>query len=392
MYHDKSSIIAALFMTILILMYHYKNSITTTFRRRQSISALAKPQPPKLRHHQITHSMPPEKVEVFKSLESWASKYVLPLLKPVDTCWQPNELLPDSAKPINDFMDETRALRDRTIGLPDEYFVVLVGDMITEDALPTYQTMLNSFDGIQDQTGASPSPWATWIRSWTAEENRHGDLLRTYLYLSGRVDMLMIDRTVQYLIGAGMDIGLENNPYQGFVYTSFQERATFVSHGNTARLAKDGGDPVLAGICGTIAADEKRHENAYVRIIEKLLEIDPNETMLAIGNMMRKKITMPAHLMYDGQNPRLFKHFSYVASRLGVYTLDDYADILEFLIRRWRLETLEGLKGDGRCEQEFVCSLAPKIRKLREREDERAKKVEPQGLKFSWIFNKEVII
>ena len=32
----------------------------------------------------------------------------------------------------------------------------------------------------------------------------------------------------------------------GFVYTSFQERATFVSHGNTARLAKEGGDPVLA--------------------------------------------------------------------------------------------------------------------------------------------------
>ncbi|KAI3457335.1 hypothetical protein Pfo_013998 [Paulownia fortunei] len=364
----------------------------TSSRRRQPISAIAKRPPPMLRHHQITHSMPPEKVEAFKSLESWTSKYVLPLLKPVDKCWQPSEFLPDSGKPTKDFMDEVRALRDRAIGLPDEYFIVLVGDMITEEALPTYQIMMNTFDGVRDQTGASPSPWATWIRSWTAEENRHGDLLKTYLYLSGRVDMFMIERTVQYLIGAGTDTGLENNPYLGFVYTSFQERATFVSHGNTARLAKEGGDPVLASICGTIAADEKRHEKAYVRIVEKLLEIDPNETTLAIGNMMRKKIIMPAHLMYDGRDPRLFEHFSFVAHQLGVYTTDDYADILEFLIRRWRLEKLEGLKGDGRCEQEFVCSLAPRIRKLQERADDRAKKVGPLRLKFRWIFNREVII
>ncbi|KAH0658640.1 hypothetical protein KY285_027193 [Solanum tuberosum] len=67
-----------------------------------------------------------------------------------------------------------------------------------------------------------------------------------------------------------------------------------------ARLAIEGGDPVLARICGTIAADEKRHENAYTRIIEKLLEVDPNTTMIAIAFMMRKRITMPLQLMYDG--------------------------------------------------------------------------------------------
>lgn len=334
--------------------------------------------------------MPPEKAEVFKSLEGWASESVLPLLKPVEQCWQPQDLLPNPAVPAADFIDQVRALRDRTVELPDEYFVVLVGDMITEDALPTYQTMINTLDGVKDETGASSSPWATWTRAWTAEENRHGDLLRTYLYLSGRVDMLMVERTVQYLIGAGMDPGTENNPYLGFVYTSFQERATFVSHGNTARLAKEGGDPVLARICGTIASDEKRHENAYAKIVEKLLEVDPTGAMLAIADMMRKKITMPAHLMYDGQDPRLFEHFSAVAQRLGVYTAQDYADILEFLIGRWRLEKLEGLSGEGRRAQDFVCGLAPRIRRLQERADELAKKMEPRSAKFSWIFDKEV--
>ncbi|KAL0399845.1 UNVERIFIED_CONTAM: Stearoyl-[acyl-carrier-protein] 9-desaturase 6, chloroplastic [Sesamum radiatum] len=154
--------------------------------------------------------------------------------------------------------------------------------------------------------------------------------------------MPMIEKTIQNLIGAGMDVGWDNNPYIMFVYTSFQERATFVSHGNTARLAKEGGDPVLARICGTIAADEKRHEHAYVRIIEKLLEIDPNETMLAISTMMRKRVIMPGHLMYDGQDPDLFQHFASVAERIGVYTAVDYVKILEFLIGHWNLEKLEG--------------------------------------------------
>ena len=28
-----------------------------------------------------------------------------------------------------------------------------------------------------------------WTRQWTAEENRHGDLMNKYCYLSGRVNM-----------------------------------------------------------------------------------------------------------------------------------------------------------------------------------------------------------
>jgi hypothetical protein len=38
-------------------------------------------------------------------------------------------------------------------------FVYLVQDIITEEALPTYQTMLNTLDGVRDETGASPTAW-----------------------------------------------------------------------------------------------------------------------------------------------------------------------------------------------------------------------------------------
>ena len=171
------------------------------------ISAMARPRPPATLK---TQKMPAEKKEIFKSLESWASTCILPLLKPVEQSWQPQNLLPDSSLPFDEFADQVKELRCRTAELPDDYLVVLVGDMITEEALPTYQTWINSLDGVRDETGSSPSPWAIWSRSWTAEENRHGDLLKTYLYLSGRVDMLMVEKTVQHLIGAGV-VSINNN-------------------------------------------------------------------------------------------------------------------------------------------------------------------------------------
>ncbi|XP_075502858.1 stearoyl-[acyl-carrier-protein] 9-desaturase, chloroplastic [Primulina tabacum] len=342
--------------------------------------------PPREVHVQVTHSMPPEKREIFNSLHSWAENNLLVLLKNVEKSWQPSDFLPEPAS--EGFHEQVKELRERCKEIPDDYLVVLVGDMITEEALPTYQTMINTLDAVRDETGASLSPWAIWTRAWTAEENRHGDLLNKYLYLSGRVDMRQIEKTIQYLIGSGMDPQTENNPYLGFIYTSFQERATFISHGNTARLAKEHGDVKLAQICGTIAADEKRHETAYTKIVEKLFEIDPDGTVLSLADMMRKKVSMPAHLMYDGTDNNLFENYSSVAQKLGVYTAKDYADILEFLVARWEVEKLTGLSGEGRKAQDYVCRLPPRIRKLEERAAARAKEV--SSAPFSWIFGREV--
>eukprot|EP00253_Pinus_taeda_P013478 PITA_13478 len=262
--------------------------------------------------------------------------------------------------------------------------------MITEEALPTYHTQINSFDGVRDETGASLTSGATWTRMWTAEENRHGDLLHKYLYLGGRADIRQIEKTIQYLIGFEMYPGTENSPYLGFIYTAFQERETFISHGNTARFAKGYGDLKLAQICGTIVADKKCHETAYTNIVEKLFEIDPDTTMLAFQDMMRKKVVMPAHLMYDGQDGNLFDHFSSVAQRLGVYIVRDCDDILEFLVKRWNVKRIGGLSSKGRQAQDYVCTLARRLRKL----DERAQQREKRGrtCAFSRIFNKEILL
>ena len=109
----------------------------------------------------------------------------------------------------------------------------------------------------------------------------------------------------------------------GFIYTSFQERATKVAHGNTARIAKQHGDETLAKLCGLIAADEGRHEVAYQRIVDELAKRDPVGVVLALASMMKKQIVMPAHNMDDGQHSTrssksLFDDYAAVADRLGV--------------------------------------------------------------------------
>ncbi|KAL3835102.1 hypothetical protein ACJIZ3_009838 [Penstemon smallii] len=355
--------------------------------KKIEISAKNHFRPPREVGVHVTHSMPPQKIEIFKSLESWAENNVLIHLKNVEKCWQPRDFLPDPTS--GEFLDQIKELKERAKEIEDEYFVVLVGDMITEEALPTYQTFLNTLDGVRDETGASPTPWAIWTRAWTAEENRHGDLLNKYLYLSGRVDMKQIEKTIQYLIGSGMYVGTENNPYLGFIYTSFQERATFISHGNTARLAKKYGDSNLAQICGTIASDEKRHEIAYTKIVGKLFEIDPNGAVLAFADMMKKKVSMPAHLMYDGRDDNLFQHFSIVAQQLGVYTVGDYAGILEHLVGKWKVANLTGLTAQGKKAQDYVCSLPPRFRKLEERAQGRVKQ-ETCTIRFGWIYDREI--
>ncbi|KAI8463447.1 MAG: stearoyl-ACP-desaturase [Monoraphidium minutum] len=343
---------------------------------------------------QILHSITPERLALVSSLGQFVADEVQPLLKPVDKCWQASDFLPPSEDPY--FMDQVLELRKRTEALPDEYLISFVGDMITEEALPTYMAMLNTLDGVRDETGAAATPWARWTREWTAEENRHGDAMNKYMYLTGRCNMRSIEVTIQNLIGSGMDPKTENNPYLGFVYTSFQERATKVSHGATARHALEFGDELLAKMCGSIASDEGRHEIAYQRIVEKLYEVDPDGAVLAFSDMMRKQIVMPAHLMDDGEhgalNPgrNLFADFSAVAERTGVYTAFDYADIMEFLVKKWKVADRNHTSGDAAAAQEYLVKLPDRIRKLAERSNARKSKVKPVRAQFSWVFNRAV--
>ena len=117
---------------------------------------------------------------------------------------------------------------------------------------------------------------------------------------------------------------------------------------------------------------------------------------LAFADMMRKQIVMPAHLMNDlehddkngGRN--LFADFSEVAQRLEVYTANDYAAIMEHLLKRWDVANRTGLSGDAAGEQEYLMKLPDRIRKLAARAAQRKKKGATQHGKFSWVYDRPV--
>ncbi len=302
--------------------------------------------------------------EVMKNLETEMSSFICKFLTPIEKIWQPSDFLPDTSSA--DFKDQLDELQTFAHEMPYDLFVTLIGDCITEEALPSYESWIMGIDGIDQEERVG---WAEWVRAWTAEENRHGDLLGKYLYLCGRVNMREMEITTHYLINDGFDLQTSMDPYKNFVYTSFQETATNISHRRVGTLAKQTGNTKLAKMCGVIAADEARHAKAYKHFVEKIFELDPSEMMLAFEDMMRKKIVMPAHLMREsGQKAgELWEHFSDAAQRCMVYTAQDYIDILKDLLVDWKIDNIGGLNESAEKARDYLMKLPARLQRITDR-------------------------
>jgi len=318
------------------------------------------------------------RMEVMKYLETSMDTFLDTFLKPVEEIWQPTDFLPVSNHP--QFINEIQEIRELARGIDDDLLTVLIGDTITEEALPTYEAWLMDIEGV-DQ--GEKHGWSAWMRAWTAEENRHGDLLNKYLFLSGRVNMREVEITTQHLLRDGIDIKTAKDPYRSFVYTSFQEMATNLSHRRVAVLAKNSGNNALAKMCAFIASDENRHATAYKQFVEKIFTLDPSEMMLAFEDMMRKKIVMPAHYMREsgGKIGELFGHFSDAAQRTMVYTTQDYIDILNSLLKSWNIDKIDGLSDKAQVARDYLMNLPNRLQRISERIS-----IAPANHTFKWIY------
>jgi len=80
-------------------------------------------------------------------------------------------------------------------------------------------------------------------------------------------------------------------------------------------------------------------------------------------SMFRRVIAMPGRLMNDGKDPDLFDHFAVVAQRIGVYTVEDYAAIVEHLVKTWDVAH-RAVSGKAPEPREFLCKHAEKCRSM----------------------------
>ena len=319
--------------------------------------------------------------EVMHTLEKNIDVFVDKFLIPVEKIWQPTDFLPNSQK--DTFIDEVKEIQEISKELDDDFWVVMVGDMITEEALPTYESWLMNLDGVeQDQEKSPENGWAKWIRAWTAEENRHGDVLNKYLYLSGRVNMREVEMSTQHLIADGFDIGTAQDPYKNFVYTSFQELATYVSHNNVAKIARQKGHTALAKMSKIIAGDEMRHHIAYSDFVKEIFKVDPSEMMLAYYYMMKNQIVMPAMFLREShaEKASLFDQFSIVAQRAGVYTGFDYVDIMRKLNVLWGIDKITNLTPEAEKARDYLMRLPDRMYRLAERAI-----IPDTAYKFKWM-------
>lgn len=326
------------------------------------------------------------RLEVMRHLEPFIAGQLPVLLRDPELNWQPMDFSPDLS--TEEGFEEVRALQAEARAISDDAMTVLVGDMITEEALPTYASWISTLDGVGVQ-GEPQSAWGAWNRGWCGEENRHGDILNRYLYLTGRVNMKEVEVTVQQLIKDGGDTQTENDPYKTFIYTSFQEIATRISHLNVGKVALQTGATRLFNISRRVAGDENRHARAYKLFISKILEVDTSEAVIAFQEMMKKKIIMPAMYMRERgkQVGETFKKFEVIANRSGVYTPWHYVEIIENLVEDWDIQHRSGLTPAAEKAQEYLCTLASRYKKIIER---MKRPVEAEDVQFSWILPAQI--
>lgn len=87
--------------------------------------------------------------------------------------WFSSDFLPVDEKNSDDQNKIVDGLRERARGIKDPARVAVALNLLTEEGLPHFHRLIAQHLG-------SDSFWAKWNNMWTAEENRHGNILRDY--------------------------------------------------------------------------------------------------------------------------------------------------------------------------------------------------------------------
>ncbi len=319
------------------------------------------------REYVLPHGAQGKKYEVLCDVESAVRELISRhLLK--RELWYPSEFLPADQGTRND--KEIHELRTRAEGISDSARVALALNILTEEGLPHFHRLIAHALG-ENET------WREWNGLWTAEEDRHGNVLRDYIRDSRLLNFSVLERLQFDYIKSGFHPPWNGDPYKIFVYTSAQEKATFISHNNTGKLVA-GQEPLLYTIAQKIAQDESRHYAFYLNVFKEILARDPNTALECAADVM-PSIDMPGISMVN------FNEYSDVVRRSGIYGPRDYQKIVEQLISSWNIEVLTQLNEIGRRAQEKIMAIPARLQKVAEFIESR---IMAKSFRFEVIFGR----
>ncbi|WP_338058169.1 acyl-ACP desaturase [Streptomyces cavernae] len=116
----------------------------------------------------------------------------------------------------------------------------------------------------------------------TAEEDRHGNVIRDYLLATGAVDPVALERARMVHMATGFELEY-TGAVEAIAYVSFQELATRVAHRNTGRLS---GDPVCDQLLARVAQDENLHMAFYRDLLDATFDLVPDAAMRAVTTVV----------------------------------------------------------------------------------------------------------
>ena len=228
----------------------------------------------------------------------------------------------------------------------------MVTNLLTEDNLPSYHREIAenfSLDGA----------WGSWVGRWTAEENRHGIVLRDYLVVTRAVDPVALerDRMEHMTNGAVAPPGGEDLRLLGFLsYVTFQELATRVSHRNTGKACDE---PIADRMLQRIAADENLHMIFYRNLCAAALDLAPDQTLEAI-DMIVRNFQMPGTGMPN------FRRNGVLMAKHGIYDLRQHLeDVMWPVLRKWNIFERNDFGARGEQIREELAAFLEELRAVK---------------------------
>jgi acyl-[acyl-carrier-protein] desaturase len=211
----------------------------------------------------------------------------------------------------------------------------MITNLLTEDNLPSYhREIAENFS----QDGA----WGTWVHRWTAEENRHGIVIRDYLVVTRGVDPVALEnarmthmtngynvmKLVREAEGGGAQFLADTGFLHSVSYVTFQELATRVSHRNTGKACDD---PVADRMLARIAADENLHMIFYRNMCGAALDLVPDQAMTAIANIVM-------YFRMPGAGMPGWRRNGVLMAKHGIYDLRQHLEeVVMPVLRKWNI-------------------------------------------------------